>query len=138
MKFMDLPTTDRKGRPLEPVENAVIRSVSISNEDHGCLTAWLFLDIGEGSGCGFGGFALGSYKGEDNLRPTKGNWAAFWITRCIETVLDGKDEAYGKWEDLVGRPVRVIGEGLGGQIVAVGHFRQDKWFCPRVELKDHQ
>lgn len=128
MKFADLPTTDRKGRALESVENGIIKSVSLSNEDHGCLSGWLFLEFGCG-GCGFGGYSIGKADGGNLASP--GNYAAEWIVRCINVVIG----RWGKWEDLPGQPVRVLSEGTGGQIVAIGHFLKDEWFCPRVEFE---
>lgn len=124
MKFNELPTHDRKGRIALQVENAVIKSVSISNEDHGCLTAWLYVEF-DGGGCGFGGYMLGR-RDEDNVKMHKGHCAEF-LNRCMKTV--GQD----RWEDLEGRPLRVLHEGLGGGIVAVGHYLRDEWFCPRKE-----
>lgn len=130
MKFADLPTTDRQGRALRPVENGVIESVSIDNENHGCLTAWLHVRFA-GGGCGFGGYKLGKADG-GNLTNGVANYAAEWIVRCVTVVLGD----CGTWESLKGRPVRVLHEGLGGGIVAVGHFLKDEWFCPRVEFEE--
>ena len=39
------------------MQNAVIESAIITNDDHGVLSAWLFLDYG-GAGQGFGGYCL--------------------------------------------------------------------------------
>ena len=128
MTFDELPTVDRSNRPLE-LSNAIIKSVSISNDDHGQLTAWLHLqfDCGE---CGFGGYALGKADGDNLSAP--GNYAGEFLVRCINTVMvDG----YGKWEKLAGEPVRCLHEGLGGVIVAIGNFIKDKWFCPRIEFE---
>ena len=125
MKFNDLPKTDKRGREYA-LENAAIESVSISNEDYGALTAWLNLKIGEYMGCGFGGFMLGKADG-DNLSG-KGYCAEF-LVRCMNTV------GRSKWEDLKGCPLRCLTEGLGGGVVAIGHFLEDKWFCPSVEFK---
>ena len=38
-------------------KNAVIESVRLTIDDHGCLSAWVMLDYGE-SGQEFGGYAL--------------------------------------------------------------------------------
>lgn len=126
MKFNELPTHDRKGtRPLD-VENGIIKSLSISNGDHGCLTAWLNIEF-DGGGCGFGGYMLGKADGGNLDAP--GNYAGEFLVRCMNTV--GQE----KWEDLKGRPVRVLHEGIGGTIVAVGHYLKDDWFCPRKEFE---
>lgn len=125
MKFKDLPKFHKNGKTPLTVENARIKSVSIGNEDHGCLTAWLHLEFGNG-GCGFGGFKLGSQEG-GNLEHR--GWCAEFINRCIKI---GVGE-YGKWEDLEGQAIRVLNEGWGGGVVAVGHLLDDEWFCPRLE-----
>ncbi len=125
MKFVELPTTDRSGRTLR-VENGKVASVSISIEDHGCLTAWLFIDF-NGGGCGFGGYMLG--KADGGNIPGKG-YAAEYIVRCLKTV------GVGKWEDMAGEPIRCLNEGIGGGIVAIGNYLKDEWFCPRKEFEN--
>jgi hypothetical protein len=130
LKFADLPKADRKGREYT-LENARVKSVSITNEDHGALTAWLHLEIGTCMGCGFGGFKLGNADTRNDDAPGTLHYMAEWVMRCINTLADRK---YGKWEDLEGRPCRVLTEGLGGGVIAIGHFLQDKWFCPRIEF----
>ena len=120
MKFLELPSTKELA-----VENGVIVSVSIDNENHGCLTAWLYVAFRSG-GCGFGGFKLGNADG-DNL--DQKTYAAEWIVRCIKTVI-----GYGKWEELKGKPVRCLREGSGGKIIAIGHFLNDDWFSPKLEF----
>lgn len=128
MKFEELPKR-KNGRELK-VKNGAITSVSIDNDSHGMLTAWLQLEF-EGSGCGFGGYGLGKGDG-GNLSEPSLNYAAEWFARCISTV---HDDGYGTWENLKGKPVRALTEGLGGGIVAIGHFFKDKWFCPSVEFE---
>ncbi len=119
MKYDDLPKTGRGDRPLI-LSNALIESVSIDTER--CLTAWLMLSIADGGACGFGGY---------NLGPGRGSWhAGEFLARCMTV---GGSE---RWEGLKGRPVRVLHEGLGGGIVAVGHFLKDDWFCPKLEWKN--
>jgi hypothetical protein len=130
MTFADLPTTDRSGRDLQ-VENARIESVSIDNENHGCLTAWVHLRW-RSSGCGFGGYKLG-HADRPNVAAKAGDkdYCAEFIRLCINVV---NDDGSGRWEKLVGKPVRILHEGLGGGVVAIGHLFDDKWFCPQVEF----
>ena len=130
MKFSELPKKTERARELK-VENGVIESVTITNDEHGCLTAWLNLNF-NGGGCGMGGFHLGRGQG-GNLEDDPGkSYCAEWISRCIVSLTD---TGYGTWEGLKGKPIRALSEGLGGGIVAVGHFFQDKWFCPRMEFE---
>ena len=129
MKFSELPTKTDRGRDVE-VENAVVKSIGFSTEDHGVLTSFLHLEFGSG-GCGFGGYVLGKLN-EKTVNTATGNYAALWIIRCIETVFD---KGYGKWEDIEGQPIRIVHEGLGGGIIAIGHFLKDSWFCPRIEFE---
>lgn len=123
MKFADLPATDKRGRPLQ-ISNASIDSVSISNER--CLSAWVHVRFDSG-GCGFGGFVLGNPDGSNITPPLAPNYCAEFIARCLKV---GGSET---WEGLEGKPIRVLHEGLGGGIIAVGHFLKDEWFSPRVE-----
>ncbi len=111
--------------PKAKLENGKIASVSLSIEDHGCLTAWLHIEF-NGGGCGFGGYMLGKASG-GNLEG-KG-YAAEFIVRCLNVV------GVGKWEDLQGKPVRTVNEGLGGCILAIGHFLKDEWYSPKIEWK---
>lgn len=132
MTFDMLPTTDRSGRPLE-VTNAKIESVKIDNENHGCLTAWLFLRWGC-SGCGFGGYKLG-HADKPNAAAKAGqpDYMAEFVRGCLNVVYD---DGFGTWDGLVGQPVRILHEGLGGGVVAIGHLFDDKWFCPRVQFAE--
>ena len=99
--------------------NAIIKRVTISNEDHECLSAWVFLDYG-GSGQGFGGFVL--YKGDDIQGA---NYAGHFINRVLNVA------GVTRWEDLVGKTVRVRRSSTGGivsSIEAIGHIIKDDWF----------
>lgn len=127
MKFEELPKSDDKGRSLT-VENAIVKKVEITTEDHGLLTAYLHVEF-DGGGCGFGGFKLGNAD-RSNLIMEK-NYCAEFLARCIHTIC-----GFGRWESLEGRPLRVLHEGIGGGgIVAIGHYLKNEWFCPKVEWR---
>ena len=103
------------------VKNAVIKSARLTNEDHGCLVAWLSLDYG-GSGQGFGGYCLYS-TGKD------GGSAGYFIDRCL------KIAGVNEWSDLVGKTIRVKSEHRG--VKSIGHILNDDWFTPDEDLEKH-
>lgn len=126
MKLEEL--SELTSKPRAEISNAVIESTSISIEDHGVLTAWLFLEFG-GSGCGFGGYCLGKRRG-GNLSDK--NYAGEFLVRVLNVV------GYEKWENLKGKPLRALHTGLGGGILAIGNYLKDEWFCPSIEFKDQE
>jgi len=112
-----------------PIKNAIITGTTLSNEDHGLLSAWLYLDFG-GSGQGFGGYALYLPKNFKHHSKDAG-FAGHFIFRCLQ-IAD-----VSKWEDLKGKTIRVKHdvEGLGGKIIATGHIIKDDWFNPSEDFK---
>ena len=111
------------------IKNAAIKSATITNDDHGLLSAWVHLDYG-GSGQGFGGYALylpKAFKHKDNQK----NYAGHFIWRVME--IAGVTE----WGDLTGKTVRVrtTKEGFGGAIEAIGHIVKEDWFCPKEDFE---
>lgn len=91
------------------VKNAKIRNAWIGIEDHGIMTSMIDVDYG-GSGQGFGGYDL---RGERMYQ---------WV--------DGVTRAVGveRWDDLVGKVVRVQTDGLIRGIS--GPLENSEWFTP--------
>lgn len=108
------------------IRNAIIESASITNDDHGLLSAWLHLDYG-GSGQGFGGYALYLPKSYTHHKPEGPNYAGHFIWRCMEIA------GVEKWEQLKGRTIRARCEH--SKIHAVGHIVKDDWFSPSDDFK---
>jgi len=112
---------------MDDIKNAVIKDATITNDDHGCLSAWLHLDYG-GSGQGFGGFALylpKSFKSHE-IKSVAGHF----IWRCMEIA------GVSEWEDLEGSTIRV--KSAHSAVHAIGHIVNDDWFCPEDDFKDKE
>lgn len=110
------------------ITNAVITTTSITNDDHGVLSAWIHLDYG-GSSQGFGGYSL--YLPEIFTHSqNQPNYAGHFIWRVMEMA------EVSRWDDLKGKTVRAeIEKGL---IVALGHIVKDEWFRIKDEFKQLQ
>lgn len=111
----------------EYIKNAIIESVSLSNDDHGCLSAWLHLNYG-GASQGFGGYAL--YLPKNFTHHGNGmSTAGHFIFRCLE--IGGVTE----WDKLVGKAIRVKSDRSDDRIIAIGHIIKDDWFCPSEDFR---
>jgi hypothetical protein len=108
------------------LKNAIIKSASITSDDHGLLSAWLSLDYG-GSGQGFGGYSLYLPKSFRHHDPAGPNYAGHFIWRVMEVA------GVTKWDDLVGKTIRVKAKHEGVQ--AIGHIVKDDWFNPGEDFK---
>jgi len=103
------------------IQNAIIKSYTLSNADHGCLTLWINLDFG-GSGQGFGGYNLYSKAAKNSA-----NYAGLFIWRILE-ITDVTD-----LHKIIGKTIRIDGSHSG--IKAIGHIIKDDWFNPLEEFK---
>jgi hypothetical protein len=106
--------------------NAVITSATITNDDHGLLSAWLMLDYG-GSGQGFGGYALYLPRDFTHHNDKPANYCGHFIWRVMEIA------GVSEWSQLVGKTIRVRAEEFD-KILAIGHIVKDDWFYPKIEF----
>jgi len=113
---------------MEEILNAKITSVSLSMEDHGCLTFWVTL-TGGGWGVSIGGYAIGhGYLGADTFEGCGDGLEA--MMRIMNVV------GVERWEDLKDKYVRVKSEGLGNQIHTIGNVLKDEWFDLKEFFED--
>ncbi len=106
--------------------NAVVESVSITNDDPGLLSTWLYLDYG-GYGQGFGGYALylpNNFKHSEK----QGAAAGHFIWRCME-IADVTE-----WAKIKGKTIRV--DCAYNKIHRIGHILKDIRFDPSAEFKE--
>jgi hypothetical protein len=114
----------------DEIKNAKIESVKLTNEDHGLLSAWLYLDYG-GSGQGFGGHCLYLPKIFSHSKQSmQANYAGHFIWRCLEIA------EVGEWSKLKGKTIRV--KSSHASVEAIGHITKDDWFCPREDFQKMQ
>ena len=105
-------------------KNAQITGVSFGKEDHGIMTLMLRLTY-DGSGQGFGGYAL------DNYDPIKKRrigtaYGMEYIMRLLDTL---EIQDFG---ELEGQHVRV--EADWNKVYRIGHILKDKWFDPETDM----
>jgi len=110
------------------ITNGIIESATITNDEHGILSAWVFVDYG-GSGQGFGGYVL--YLPKDFSHSTnQRNYAGHFIWRVMEAA------GVSEWSKLKGRAIRIEKNAeYSGPIIAIGHIIKDVWFNPKTEFE---
>lgn len=106
------------------IRNAIIESAAITMDDHGFLTAWLYLDYG-GIGQGFGGYVL--YLPKNFKHYTLESCAGHFLHRVMEIA------GVSEWGKLPGEAIRVGIEN--GLVCAIGHIVKDDWFCPDEDFR---
>ena len=103
------------------IKNALIKNVSLSMSDHGCLTYWIVLEFGSYV-CSYGGYCIGhGYLGASEFDSSPKGLVA--MMRIMDTV------GVSKWEDLKGKYVRI--QRTGNTIDIIGNIIEDKWFNQR-------
>ena len=107
-------------------KNAIITSATITNDDHGLLSAWVALDYG-GSCQSFGGWSLYLPKDFKHAANQK-NYAGHFIWRVMEVA------GVSEWAQLKGKTVRARCEW--GKVHALGHIVKDDWFDPAKDFAE--
>ena len=109
---------------MSEIENAQIETTMLGTEDHGCMTAWLYLKV-SGGGQGFGGYVLDG-KG-DTITHERNPSVAFggFVAEVLRVV------GVENWEDLPRKHVRIKRDEPFGQIIGIGNILDDVWFYPK-------
>lgn len=107
------------------VKNAVITGATITNDDHGLLSAWLHLDYG-GSAQVFGGYVL--YLPQSFRHHGVLSHAGHFIWRVMEVA------GVSEWSQLKGKTIRV--RATHSKVEAIGHIVKEDWFCPSVDFAE--
>ena len=104
-------------------QNAKITRTSLGTEDHGILSAWLYLEF-EGGGQAFGGWALDGARKTGEAERTDSAACGAFISGVLRTV------EIDLWEKLPGTIVRIRRHKERDTIIAIGHAYKDRWFEP--------
>jgi len=103
------------------ISNAQITHVPLGYEDHGILTFGLALDIAKGGGCVYGGYALDSWDKKKKRRVCSAK-----SMECLTEIM--RVVGVRNWEDLQGKYIRIIDNGLGSTVDTIGNLMKEEWF----------
>jgi len=100
--------------------NAVITGTRLGFEHHEVFTYMVMLEM-DGSGIGYGGYALDEWSKEkgERIGTDFGSEAIMQLMKVVGVKY---------WEDLGGEHVRIKTKGgWGGSVVSIGHIILDRW-----------
>lgn len=103
------------------IKTAQIEKVSLTMQDHGCLTFYLTI-AGDGWFSNYGGYCIGhGYLGSDEFVSENGHGleAMMYIMNVI---------GVERWEDLEGKYCRIKSGGWGSSITCIGNIIKDQRF----------
>lgn len=105
--------------------NAIIENVSITSDDHGCLSAWIQVKHSNGNQA-FGGYAL--YLPKPFTHHKMESVAGHFIFRCMEVA------GVTAWDKMKGKTIRVKCDH--SHIESIGHIVEEDWFTPSEDFKN--
>ena len=109
------------------IENAIVIHLDLSMEDHGVICLEMTLE-GDGWGVCFGGVVLG--QGYVRAKEFHGSAAGMeYIMRIMDTLNSSR------FNDIIGKHVRVATNGWGSSVKIIGNIIEDKWFDTSSFLK---
>lgn len=112
---------------MREIKNAQITGTMLGTEDHGIMTAFLYLDYGDSSQ-GFGGYGLDAYNQKEKKRISHRTCGEF-IMRVLETV------GVEKWEDLKGKYIKA--DSSQEKVHGICNILDiEKWYYPEEEFKN--
>lgn len=111
------------------IKNAIIKGTSLSNADHGVLSAFLHLKYDGSLRQAFGGYCLyypKAFKNENEKIISTWNYTGHFIWRCLQIA------GVSEWSALPGKTIRVKADY--SKVHAIGHIIKDDWFNPSEDF----
>lgn len=107
---------------------AKVESTMLGLEDHGILSAMLFVTYGGGSGQGIGGYCLDEpiHDPETDrfLRRRGTAYGMEWVARCLKAC------GVASWEKIAGRTIMVLKEddSWGARVLGIGPLPTERGY----------